>query len=72
MKMLTVCFIFFRGMQNENVDFVLFFSEVCRMKMLTVCFIFFRGIQNKNVDCFIFFRGMQNANVDLFFQRFAE
>ena len=72
MKMLTVCFIFFRGMQNENVDFVLFFSEICRMKMLTVCFIFFRGIQNKNVDCFIFFRGMQNANVDLFFQRFAE
>ena len=88
MKMLTVCFIFFRGIQNKNVD----------------CFIFFRGMQNANVDlffqrfaewkcwlfilffseicrmkmltvCFIFFRGMQNENVDClfyFFQRYAE
>ena len=84
MKMLTVCFIFFRGMQNENVDcfiffrgmqnenvdFVLYFSEVCRMKMLTVCFIFFRGMQNTNVDCFIFFRGLQNENVDCSFYFF--
>ena len=79
MKMLTVCFIFFRGMQNKNVD----------------CFIFFGGMQNENVDlffqrfaewkcwlfilffseicrmkmltvCFIFFRGMQNKTVDCF------
>ena len=72
MKMLTVCFIFFRGMQNENVDFVLFFSEVCRIKMLTVLFFsevcrmqiltyFFRGLQNENVDCSFYF-----------FQRYAE
>jgi hypothetical protein len=61
MKMLTVCFIFFRGMQNENVDFVLYFSEVYKMKMLTVCFIFFRGMQNENVDCLFYF-----------FQRYAE
>jgi hypothetical protein len=66
--------IFFRGVQNKNVDFyfyqryaewkcwlfVLFFSEVCRMKMLTVLF-FFRGMQNENVDCLFYF-----------FQRYAE
>ena len=67
MKMLTVCFIFFRGMQNENVDclfyffqryaewkcwlFVLFFSEVCRMKMLTLFYFFQRYAEWK---CWLF------------------
>ena len=35
MKMLTVCFIFFRGMQNENVD----------------CFIFFRVLYDDDENC---------------------
>ena len=75
MKMLTVCFIFFRGMQNENVDCLFYFFQRYAEWKCWLCFIFFRGMQNENVDClFYFFQRYAEYKCRLFyfFQRFAE
>ena len=70
--MLTVCFIFFRGMQNKNVDFI-FFRDMQNENV--DCFIFFRGMQNENVDFVLFFSEvcrMKMLTLFYIFQRYAE